>query len=111
MRMLNGLRTEHQKTRLYEVNPSPVSKTVMTSDEKLHVSEEVFLQRPLESVGNILMRTKADQFDVTPAGGLFKSSVDPNVTVYFPVKAIDEPMTITLQVGNHCFLMVFAIYL
>lgn len=35
---------------------------------------------------------------VTPAGGLFKSTVDPNITVYFPVKAIDDNITILMQV-------------
>ena len=99
MRTLNGLRDP--KYRMYEVNPGPANTRGLKHNGAIHVTENVFLQRPLEAGNpNILLRTKADQFDVTPAGGLFKSSVDPNISVYFPVKAIPEPLTITMQVGQ-----------
>ena len=35
---------------------------------------------------------------VTLSGGMFKSTIDPNVSVYFPVHAVDRPITITMQV-------------
>lgn len=109
--MLNGLQSE-QKARMYEVNPDPgattlAPNTVISSPMgKIHMTEEVFLQRPLEA-GNrgVLLRTKADQFDVTPAGGLFKSSADPNITIYFPVKAVQHAMAITLQVGHILYIL------
>ncbi len=47
---------------------------------------------------DLLLRTKADVFEVTPAGGQFKSSVDPNVSIYFPVQAVDDIITVHMQV-------------
>ncbi|XP_064651823.1 uncharacterized protein LOC135502736 [Lineus longissimus] len=41
---------------------------------------------------------KADRFTVTPGGGIFKSSADPNIRIYFPVNAVDNPMDIVLQI-------------
>ena len=56
--------------------------------------------KPQHSAGG-LKRMKADTFCVTPEGGIFKSSSDPNIKLYFPVNAVSEPLKITLQVSLH----------
>ena len=62
---------------------------------------DIFMLRPIGTIqSNLLQRTKTDVFKVTPAGGLFKSSVDPNITLYFPTKAVDEPLIVLMQVRS-----------
>ncbi len=60
--------------------------------------------------GSGLLRTRMDVFEVTPAGGMFKSTVDPNVSVYFPVRAVDSPMQISMQVITLVFLFCLIFY-
>ena len=50
-----------------------------------------------------LMRSKTDMFQLTPTGGLFKATTDPNVSIYFPVKSISQTVTVAMQVKFELF--------
>ena len=45
------------------------------------------------------MRSKTDLFQLTPSGGLFKATTDPNVSIYFPVKSVSVSVTVAMQVS------------
>ena len=83
-------------------NPSDLSQHALlgSPDGTVYMTEDVFMRPPVGTQSNLLQRTKADVFKVTPAGGLFKSSLDANVTLYFPVQATEENITIIMQVNR-----------
>ncbi|XP_013383470.1 uncharacterized protein LOC106153887 [Lingula anatina] len=58
------------------------------------VNHQTFLSRNQ----NGLLRLRADCFRVTKAGGLFRSTVDPNIKVYFPANAVNVTLDVILQI-------------
>ena len=78
---------------------SSLPATVVTPEGVIRMGEDIFMKRPGFPIPASLLRTRSDSFYVTPAGGLFHSSIDPNIKIYFPVNAINTFMTISMQVG------------
>ena len=61
-----------------------------------------------QEVEAAVYRSRSDHFTVTPSGGLFRSTSDPNISIYFPVRAVAQETQIVMQVG-YLFAMSFSI--
>ena len=73
------------------------------SDTSVTLSRDILQSQPdtpQSDIGNshALMRSKTDLFQLTPTGGMFKATTDPNVSIYFPVRSISQTVTIAMQV-------------
>ncbi len=64
----------------------------------IRMSRDIYLKRPASQGDLGLHRMKMDVFRVTPAGGLFKSSIDTNISLFFPAEAVHQTMAISMQV-------------
>ena len=104
VRTLRSLVAAHKsRARLGHKIPAPTkpSPEILPSDGVVRVSNDAFLRRPAKSGDKpSSTRLRADVFTVTPGGGLFRSSSDRNVSIYFPINAVPCPVSITMQVKN-----------
>ena len=99
LRTLNSI-TSGSLKRYHHGN---TSAKIASVDGVVHMNRDQFLRQKSRSEPNLLTsnglsRSKIDAFKVTPAGGLFRSSMDTKVTMYFPINAVESPLTFTMQV-------------
>jgi len=98
VKTLNSLVAAHKsRARLGSSKLTSEPSCPDPSDGRLQMSSDVFLRHPSKDTLTSV-RLKADVFTVTPGGGLFRSSSDHNVSIYFPINAVPCPVSITMQV-------------
>ena len=61
-------------------------------------------------IHNVLIFSE-ERFRVTTSGGIFRSSLDHNISVYFPMGAVDFPLTVTMQVRCQEQLILLSLYI
>ena len=94
LRTLHGITGENSVVAPSEADSNPRHE----EEEVIHMSKDIFLKRPKQQDDNGILRLKMDVFRVTPSGGLFQSSIDPNISLYFPANAVSQAIAVTMQV-------------